>query len=168
MATEGEPRFAAVGGEGDEARGGHIQDMSLFAGGAHPETWGWAGVEIPRRWSPAEVVYGTELVRGEAAIVVTCREEDRAALLPYLAATLNAWAARPRGETPYAQLEPVRATLRAALTGGPLSPGDLLGHAARRGHRDADARAALWYEIDAGRIRITDAFDLALAGDDKE
>lgn len=85
-------RFEVVGAEDGAERYGYIQDMVALDEGEGTNTWGWAGVEIPGpRWVGPEVLSGTLLKEGEQAIVVTCRADDRAALLPYLAAALNIW-----------------------------------------------------------------------------
>jgi hypothetical protein len=79
-------RWSVVGDEDDPATEGHIQYMPLNENTDDREQWGWAGVEDGRGDT-----CGTPLLEGEQAIVVTCRAEDRAALLAWLCGRLNAW-----------------------------------------------------------------------------
>jgi hypothetical protein len=46
----------------------------------------------------------------------------------------------------------------------PLPPADLIVAVVLGGHRDADARAALWYLFDERRLRLTRDFEVAPGG----
>lgn len=89
-------RWGVVGAEDDPATEGHIQYLPLVTDGEDRDSWAFAGVSLPPRVSYGQAlagreVYLTALLAGEQAIVVTCRAEDRAALLEWLCARLNAW-----------------------------------------------------------------------------
>lgn len=96
MVLAGSERWGVAGAEDDPATQGHIQYMPLVTDGAERDSWAFAGVSLPPRWSYGQAlvgraVYLTALLEGEQAIVVTCRAVDRAALLEWLCARLNTW-----------------------------------------------------------------------------
>lgn len=46
--------------------------------------------------------------------------------------------------------------------GAVMEPESMIAAAVARGYADADVRAALWYLIDFGDVRLTTGFDVAL------
>ena len=87
-------RWGLAGAEDDPANEGHIQYLPLVRDGEDRDTWAFAGVSLPPRLSYGQAlagreVYTTALLAGEQAVVITCRAEDRAALLVWLCDKLN-------------------------------------------------------------------------------
>lgn len=80
-------RWAIV--DGEDGAPGYLQDLVALEEGEGRGSWGRVVVQ-PYASGHDEEACGTLLLEGEAAIIVTCRADDRAKLMAWLVAMLNA------------------------------------------------------------------------------